>query len=103
MRPPEERTVMKQAAELLQQALSEAGGSLADVANEIKDPPKPEPKSEPSEKKPEPKEEAKPKPEPVPEQIKQVLCQSYIERKAQAVVKISDDPAVQSFFDSVKV
>ncbi len=31
MPPAEERTVMKQAAELLQQALSEAGGSLADV------------------------------------------------------------------------
>jgi len=31
-RPAEERTVMKQAAELLQQALSEAGGSLSDVA-----------------------------------------------------------------------
>ncbi len=72
MRPPEERTVMKQAAELLQQALSEAGGSLADVANELKDPPKPEPKPEPvAAQKPEPKPEPKPKaveakPEPPP-------------------------------------
>ncbi|MFO0614165.1 MAG: TIGR02266 family protein [Polyangiaceae bacterium] len=55
-RPAEERTVMKQAAELLQQALSEAGGSLSDVApdepkvveakSEAKSEPKDEPKKE---------------------------------------------------------
>ena len=42
---PEERTMMKQAAELLQQALAEAGGSLDEVG--IAAVAKPEPKAEP--------------------------------------------------------
>ena len=59
-RPPEERTVMKQAAELLQQALSEAGGSLGELdappaADKAAEPEKPAAKtSEP------PKAETKP-------------------------------------------
>ncbi|MEJ7728931.1 MAG: TIGR02266 family protein [Polyangiaceae bacterium] len=42
MPPPEERTVMKQAAELLQQALAEAGGSLEEIGAPAKDETKPE-------------------------------------------------------------
>jgi uncharacterized protein (TIGR02266 family) len=38
MPPPEERTVMKQAAELLEEALAQAGGSLTDVAAEPAEP-----------------------------------------------------------------
>ncbi|HEY8943138.1 MAG TPA: TIGR02266 family protein [Polyangiaceae bacterium] len=50
MPAPEDRTVMKQAAELLQDALREAGGSLEDVGTAKEpnpDPPKVEPKPEP--------------------------------------------------------
>lgn len=52
MPPPGERTVMKQAAELLQQALNEAGGSMDEVGGvEAKEPEKPATAA--AEKKPE--------------------------------------------------
>jgi len=51
MPPPEERTVMKQAAELLQQALAEAGGSMDEIGTPVaKDAAKEAPK--PAETKP---------------------------------------------------
>ncbi len=61
MPPPEERTVMKQAAELLKQALAEAGGSLDDLKDlqaPTKEEPKPAAKEEPA-KELEAKAEAK--------------------------------------------
>jgi uncharacterized protein (TIGR02266 family) len=65
MPPAEERTVMKQAAELLKQALAEAGGSLddlKDLAAPVKDEPKPVVAKE--EPKPEVKVEAEKAKEP---------------------------------------
>jgi uncharacterized protein (TIGR02266 family) len=60
MPPPEDRTVMKQAAELLQDALREAGGSMDDVGT------KPDSKKPDSAKEPEKKAIAK-EPEIAPE------------------------------------
>jgi uncharacterized protein (TIGR02266 family) len=62
MPPPEDRTVMKQAAELLQDALREAGGSMdevgvAPVPAPIAESEKPEQKAEPSTPEQEPEKE----------------------------------------------
>jgi uncharacterized protein (TIGR02266 family) len=69
MPPPEDRTVMKQAAELLQDALREAGGSMDDVGTKP-EPKKPEALEPETEKKsqatePEIAPESKPKETPV--------------------------------------
>jgi uncharacterized protein (TIGR02266 family) len=62
MPPPEERTVMKQAAELLEEALKEAGGSMDEVG---KIAPAPAPKPAEPEPPPLSEEKADEKPEPV--------------------------------------
>lgn len=53
MPPPEERTVMKQAAELLKQALAEAGGSLDDL-KDLQAPTKEEAKADSAKEQPKP-------------------------------------------------
>ena len=101
-RPPEERTVMKQAAELLQQALSEAGGSLAEVGTpdssksvvEAKSEPRARKADEPApsssrepESSPRPVAEAAPTPSPEPSAVEPVAA------KAAAIPKPSIDDA----------
>jgi uncharacterized protein (TIGR02266 family) len=78
MPPPEDRTMVKQAAELLQEALREAGGSIQDVeeAPAPKQPPKPPPALRVPEQKaavvatpataPAAKDKAQPAPPPAP-------------------------------------
>jgi uncharacterized protein (TIGR02266 family) len=77
MPPAEERTVMKQAAELLKQALAEAGGSLdeiKDLGAPVKDEPKPEVEveaaKEPEAKKDDVKVEAAKEPEAKKDDVK---------------------------------
>jgi uncharacterized protein (TIGR02266 family) len=55
MPPPEERTVMKQAAELLEEALAQAGGSLNEVAASAEPAPAPAAESAPAAPRPTPK------------------------------------------------
>ena len=90
MPPAEERTVMKQAAELLKQALAEAGGSLDDLKDlgaPVKDEPKPVvAKDEP---KPEVKVEAAKEPEAKKDDVK-------VEAVVAKAATKKDEPAAKS-------
>ncbi len=105
MPPAEERTVMKQAAELLKQALAEAGGSLDDLKDlgaPVKDEPKPVvAKDEP---KPEVKVEAAKEPEAKKDDVKVEAAKEPEAKKddvkveavvAKAATK-KDEPAAKS-------
>ncbi|MEO5729989.1 MAG: TIGR02266 family protein, partial [Byssovorax sp.] len=98
MPPAEERTVMKQAAELLKQALAEAGGSLDDLKDlgaPVKDEPKPEVKveveasKEPESKKDDVKVEASKEPEAKKDDVK-------VEAVVVKAVTKKDEPAAKT-------
>ncbi len=85
MPPPEERTMMKQAAELLEEALREAGGSMDEVGKIA--PAKPTPA-------PEPIKAPEPEPEPVKAEAPQDDLPAAVEKKpAESTVAASTDDA----------
>jgi uncharacterized protein (TIGR02266 family) len=86
MPPAEERTVMKQAAELLKQALAEAGGSLDDL-KDLGAPVKAEPK--PVVAKEEPKPEVKAK---VEEAAKEAAAEAEAEKKDEVKAEAEKEP-----------
>jgi uncharacterized protein (TIGR02266 family) len=98
MPPPGERTVMKQAAELLQQALNEAGGSMEEVGGvEAKEPEKPAPAEKPAAVEEEPKAEPATKEEPAQEAAPAAAAASASEPEDEAPTAIvpakAEEPA----------
>lgn len=90
MPPAEERTVMKQAAELLKQALAEAGGSLDDLKDLSASPAKEEPKPVVAKEEPKPVAAVVAKDEPIAVEPATVKEDVKVEPAMQPVAK-SDD------------
>ena len=87
MPPPEERTVMKQAAELLKQALAEAGGSLDDL-KDLQAPTKEEARAAAAAAKEEPKPAAKAEPAKEAEAKKEEAVKEAEAKKEKDDVKV---------------
>jgi len=110
MPAPEDRTVMKQAAELLQDALREAGGSMSEVSSSPKaaePPPKPAAGAAPESKRPADAQAGTPaapsvEPKPTSEKAAPVSVQPASGKSAAAAAKSASTPPVSTKPTSVK-